>query len=398
MDRDVIIDWLAERDPERLALLARQADRVRRENVGDAVHLRGLVEWSNHCARQCRYCGIRAARTALPRYRLEDDEVMDAARRAVELGYGSLVLQAGEDPGLDRERVARVVRRVKTETPLAVTLGLGERDDADTEAWRRAGADRYLLRFETSDRELYSRLHPPRRSGEISDRIAQLRRLRGQGYEIGGGMMVGLPGQSFGSIADDLSLCRELDLDMIGIGPYLPDPNTPLGAAYLSADDAAGPFGPGATAEDREALAPLFPRFSRHAAHSRAGRDSTDSSKAGVDGRGDESVDGPVAGDTRLTLTVLSLARLLCPQANLPSTTALGVADPTGGRADGLTHGANVIMPNLTPARYRADYAIYPAKAAWRETAEAATESLESLLERLGRRPGLGPGGRARAL
>lgn len=342
MQREEILRWLRTDDPARQADGWRRADEVRRAHVGDAVHVRGLVEWSNHCRRACLYCGIRAERADLARYRLTDDEVLACARRAVGLGYGSLVLQAGEDPALTRARVAAVVRRIKRETPLAVTLSLGERDDADTAAWREAGADRYLLRFETSDRALYARLHPAWGAAP-SDRPAQLRRLRAQGYEIGGGMMVGLPGQTFETLADDLLLCRALDLDMIGVGPYLPDPHTPLGV------DPTAFSAPGA--------------------------------------------DAPKA-DARTTLTVLALARLLCPDANLPSTTALGVVDPDTGRADGLASGANVVMPNLTPAGVRALYAIYPAKASWRETAEAADATLAALLAASGRTMGHGPGGR----
>ncbi|MBE3070600.1 MAG: [FeFe] hydrogenase H-cluster radical SAM maturase HydE, partial [Planctomycetes bacterium] len=228
MNRDEILTWLREDDPRRLGALWQRADRARAEAVGDAVHLRGLIEISNRCARRCLYCGLRADRAALPRYRLGADEVLACARRAVALGYGTVVLQSGEDDGLTREAVADLVARLKAETPLAVTLGLGERSDADLAAWRRAGADRYLLRFETSNRALYDRIHPPR-AGERSDRLERLERLRDLGYETGGGVMVGIPGQTYADLADDVETFRRLDLDMIGIGPFIAHPDTPLG-------------------------------------------------------------------------------------------------------------------------------------------------------------------------
>jgi biotin synthase len=215
-------------DPSRLASLWAEADRVRRENVGEEVHLRGLVEISNFCVRSCGYCGIRAENRKLTRYRMSCPEVLECARQAVEYGYGTLVVQAGEDYGIRREPLAEMIRQVKAETPLAVTLSLGERPEGDLAAWREAGADRYLLRFETSDRALYDRIHPPRPGQARSDRFALLRRLRELGYEIGSGVMIGIPGQSYATLAQDIAMFRELDLDMIGVGPWLAHPETPL--------------------------------------------------------------------------------------------------------------------------------------------------------------------------
>ena len=228
MRTSAIQKWLTEEDEARLPELWQAADSARQEAVGDAVHLRGLIELGNYCSRNCLYCGIRAGNRKLKRYRMSADEVIAAARQAVAFGYGTAVLQSGEDYGMTREWLAELVRRIKTETPLAVTLSLGERPAEDLAAWRRAGADRYLLRFETSDRALYDLIHPPR-AGERSDRIALLRTLRNLGYEIGGGVMIGIPGQTYASLARDLELFRELDLDMIGVGPFLPHPDTPLG-------------------------------------------------------------------------------------------------------------------------------------------------------------------------
>lgn len=339
IDRDGILGWLRELDEARLEGLWAAADEARRRGVGDAVHLRGLIEVSNHCVRACAYCGLRAAHEDLPRYRLSADEVLDCARRAVSLGYGTVVLQAGEDPGLTADRVEDMVRRIKAVTPLAVTLSLGERDDDELARWRAAGADRYLLRFETSNRELFARIHPPRPGRPASDRPALLRRLRALGYETGSGVMVGIPGQAWEDLADDLLLMRELDLDMIGIGPFIAHPDTPLG------NRAAAPAGP-----------------------------------------------QQVPADEITTLKAVALARLLCPGANIPSTTALATIDREQGRELGLRRGANIVMPNLTPSAYRALYEIYPGKACMNETAEACSACLAKRIAAIGRAPGTGRG------
>ncbi|HPD13682.1 MAG TPA: [FeFe] hydrogenase H-cluster radical SAM maturase HydE [Planctomycetota bacterium] len=342
MKRNEILEWLRENDEERLDELWRAADAVRSEHVGDAVHLRGLVEVSNHCVRSCAYCGLRAPNRALRRYRLTADEVLACAREAAALGFGTVVLQAGEDYGLTREGVADLVRRIQAETPLAVTLSLGERPDADLAAWRAAGADRYLLRFETSNRALYDRIHPPL-AGRPSDRIAILRRLTALGYEAGSGVMIGIPGQTYDDLAADIALFRELDLDMIGVGPYLPHPATPLG----------GGTG-GAPAADQ------------------------------------------VPNSELMTYKVLALTRLICPWANIPSTTALATLNRERGRELGLARGANVVMPNLTPPQYRALYEIYPAKACLFEASRETHEALKQRILALGRTLGTGPGRSAR--
>jgi biotin synthase len=276
-----------------------------------------LIEISNFCTSRCAYCGLRVSNTALTRYRLSEDEIMACVRQAVDFGYGTVVLQAGEDPGLTREWVAGLVRRIKTETPLAVTLSLGERPEQELLAWRAAGADRYLLRFETSNRPLYDRIHPSP-PGRVSDRLGLLPRLREMGYEIGSGVMIGIPGQSYEDLARDIQWFGELDLDMIGVGPFLPHPATPLGDPGLAT-----------TAEDQ------------------------------------------VPSSEEMTYKVIALARLVCPRANIPSTTALATLNRLRGRELGLARGANVVMPNLTPPEYRALYEIYPDKACVRETGDA---------------------------
>lgn len=339
-----LLGWLKETDVSRLGELFAAADVIRRETVGDAVHFRGLIEISNHCVRQCAYCGLRAGRSGLNRYRMSDDEIVATAKQAVKFGYGTVVLQAGEDPGIGAAWMADVIRRIKTETPLAVTLSLGEREEAELTLWKQAGADRYLLRFETSDIALFQRIHPSR-NGKNWDRIVMLWQLRQLGYEVGSGVMVGLPGQTYRSLAQDILKFRKLDLDMIGIGPFIPHPETPLGM------EAAKDFSVADQAPNTEAM--LY--------------------------------------------RVLALTRLVCPEANIPSTTALATINKRNGRELGLQRGANVVMPNLTPVRYRALYEIYPAKACVDETGDACNNCLRLRLAAIGRHSGSGPGGRNRS-
>ena len=358
-----IIAWLLETDETRLAALWRQADSARKEGVGEAVHLRGLVELSNHCVRLCAYCGLRVENRNLPRYRMSREEVLACARQAVELGYGTVVLQAGEDPGVTAAWMADLVRHVKRETPLAVTLSLGERDEEELALWRQSGADRYLLRFETSNRRLYEAIHPPPPAsghpGQASDRIALLGTLRRLGYEVGSGVMIGIPGQTYDDLARDIALFRALDLDMIGVGPYLEHPDTPLGK---------GPdFG--------------FPILDLRS------QPKIQNPKSKI-----QNPSCQVPAGELMTYKVIALARLVCPRANIPATTALATLNLAQGRELGLLRGANVIMPNLTPPQYRVHYEIYPNKACLRETARQCHQCTEARIESLGRSVGRGRG------
>jgi biotin synthase len=342
MQRIEIVNWLRETDSARLDDLWRLADRTRQEFVGGEVHLRGLIELSNYCVRLCGYCGLRAGNTGLRRYRMLDDEVLECVQKAVEFGYGTVVLQSGEDPELTCDRITALVRRIKADTPLAVTLSLGERDDDELAAWHEAGADRYLLRFETSNRTLYEQIHPPRNSSRLrSDRIAILATLARLGYEVGSGVMIGIPGQAYDDLADDIEWFARLDLDMIGVGPYLPHPDTPLA--------------------DRNAWPPA------------------------ADGQ-------QVPATEEMTYKVIALARLVCPRANIPATTALATLNRHEGRELGLVRGANVVMPNLTPTKYRALYEIYPDKACIAESGEACHHCLSGRIATLGRQIGQGRG------
>jgi len=237
---------------------------------------------------------------------------------------------------LDTAWMSDVIRRISGQTDLAITLSLGERSVEELAAWRRAGADRYLLRFETSDPDLFERIHPPR-DRRPSDRIAQLAILRDLGYEVGTGFMVGIPGQTYAGLARDIAFLAELDPDMIGIGPWVADPATPLGE---------------------------HPHWA--------------------------SAETQVPPTAEMACKAVALARLVCPMANIPSTTALATVAPDG-RQTALQRGANVVMPNLTPARYRALYAIYPDKACLNETDDFDAR-LKQMIRSLGRTVGTGRG------
>jgi biotin synthase len=337
-----ILQWLREERPGPLRDLYAMADAVRKQNVGDAVHLRGLIEISSHCERQCMYCGLRKANRNLERYRMTREEIEACARLAVTLGYGTVVMQAGEDDALSAESIAEIVRWIKRETPLAVTLSLGERSLDDLRLWRDAGADRYLLRFETCDAQLFRTIHPGR-SAASPDRVQLLKRIKRLGYETGGGVMAGIPGQSYQSLAQDILTFRSLDLDMIGIGPYIPHPATPLGSGRLRP-----PIDPAEQAPNSE----------------------------------------------QMVYKMIALTRILCPTANIPSTTALATINRQHGRKQGLQVGANVVMPNLTPVQYRALYQIYPSKACIEESATDCNECLRGQIRSLHRFPGRSAGAR----
>jgi len=317
---------LTDGDPGRDEGLFRAADCVRHDHVGDGVHLRGLIEFSNHCGGTCHYCGLRAPNSVLGRYRMTADEIVAAAHQAAELGYGTVVLQSGEDAWYSAPLLADIVRRIKRDLEVAVTLCVGERPREDYALWREAGADRYLVRIETSSRELYERLHPGMSYDRRVECLAVLRELD---YQVGSGVLVGLPGQTPRMLAEDLLFLRDLPADMVGIGPFIPHPQTPLA-------DAAG-------------------------------------------------------GRVGVVLRMVALTRLLLPDANIVATTALGTADPLG-REKALQAGANVLMPNVTPRQFRHLYEIYPDKICTDEDPEQCQSCLAARLTSLGRTVAAGYG------
>ncbi len=308
-----------------------RADAVRRARMGDAVPLRGLVEFSNICANDCLYCGIRAGNAKVARYRLDDEAILALARRMGEHGQTTIVLQSGEAPSRDGDAaLGRLVARIKAETCLAVTLSVGNRPREVYALWRDCGMDRYLLRFETSDPELFARLHP---DCTLAERLRCLIDLLSLGVQTGGGFMTGLPGETLSTAADNILLCRDLDLDMIGLGPYLPHPDTPMGLSQNS-----------------HALDP-----ERH-------------------------------------FVALAATRLVNPDAHIPATTAFDALFPGTGRNLALSRGANVFMPSATPVSRRADYQLYPGKPCLDESGEACARCVLGRLAVLGRHVDQGPG------
>lgn len=282
-----------------------RAVQVRNQTVGDKVHLRGLIELSNRCRKNCLYCGIRCGNRVVERYELTDEQVLAAAQYAWRAGYGSIVIQAGErtDEAFIG-RVERLLRAVKelSRDELGITLSLGEQSLETYRRWFDAGGHRYLLRIEASDPTLYARLHPADHS--YNERRECLTRLREVGYQVGTGVMIGLPFQTIENLADDLLFFQQLDIDMCGMGPYIEFPGTPL------ADSPS--------------------RFTR-------------------------------PERLQLALRMIALLRLLMPDLNIASTTALHALHPQG-RELGIAAGANVMMPNLTPDAVRGNYRLYDNK------------------------------------
>lgn len=278
--------------------LVRRADAVCRAHHGGQVYLRGLIEFSNHCCMDCLYCGIRRDNTAVHRYRLTEESLIALAEAGWKAGLKTFVLQGGEDPFFTTDRLCRVLSGINrvTEGQAAVTLSIGIRSKSDYRALKKAGVNRYLMRFETSDPGLHSRL---RGGVSLARRLKALENLRDEGFEVGSGYMVGLPGETEQTRIENALLCRRMGFDMVGIGPFIPHPDTPLGAAEQQ---------------------PL-----------------------------------------ELAIRAVALVRLLLPLANIPATTAAGSLEKLG-REKMLAAGANVLMPNITPEDFKKDYLLYPGK------------------------------------
>lgn len=312
-------------EPQALKELYDAAYRVKLREVGNVVHFRGIVEMSNVCSKNCYYCGIRRGNDKVRRYSIPDDEVVESGVMAYEQGFGSIVLQTGERS--DNEfvrRIERIVAELKARSngELGITLSLGEQTMETYRRWFEAGAHRYLLRIETSSPSLYAKLHPADHS--YAARVKCLEDLRAAGYQVGTGVMIGLPFQTIEDLAADVRFFKDLDVDMIGMGPYVYHADTPLAA-------------------------------------------DTDNS--------------PEAQNARLELALKMIAatRLYLKDVNIASTTALQALAPLG-RERGVKAGANIIMPNITPRKYREDYLLYQGKPC---TDEDAAECLECLVKRI---------------
>lgn len=296
-DREELLFLLDNLDTESKELLIKKANETRLRYYKDSVYLRGLIEFTNICIKHCKYCGIRADNKNADRYRLTKEQIIACTDLGDKLGYKTFVLQGGEDPYFTDEIMVDIISTIKKNHPdCAITLSIGERSYESYEKMFKAGAERYLIRHETASRKLYEELHP---GASFDNRRKCLTDLRKIGYQIGSGFMIGLPNQSNEDLVEDLMYVKELKPDMCGIGPFIPQKDTPL------RDEKGG------TLED--------------------------------------------------TITLLALLRLLLPDALLPATTSLGTIHPLG-REQGLKAGANVVMPNLSPTNVREKYALYDGK------------------------------------
>ena len=327
LDRSALISYLEDNSPEVAAALYSEAYRVKKETVGENVYLRGLVEISNICRKNCLYCGIRRDNLNTGRYELTSEEVLEAAAFAAEQGYGSMVIQGGERT--DRkfiDKITSLLVEIKRRWPLGITLSLGEQTEDVYREWFEAGAHRYLLRIESSTRELYEKIHPVDAVHSYETRVQALRDLRKCGYQVGTGVMIGLPFQTAANLADDLLFFKEMDIDMCGMGPYLEHSETPL-----------------------YAWRHLIPDLERR---------------------------------LDLSLRMVALLRLLMPDINIAATTAMQAIVPDG-RERAIMAGANVLMPNLTLSEVREEYQIYQNKPGVGEDAAISSSRTEQRLREM---------------
>ncbi len=314
--RPEIVNILREKDS--FPLFA-AADRVRRKYIGEGVYLRGLIEFSSYCKNDCMYCGLRRSNTTAQRYRLSLAQIIEMARKAVGYGYKTIVLQSGEDLWFSTDKMCEILREIK-KLDVAITLSIGEKTREEYAAYKAAGADRYLLRIETTDKELYEKLDPEM---SFENRVRCLQDLKNLGYEVGSGSLVGLPGQTIESLAQDLLFFKSLAVDMAGIGPFIPHPQTPL-------------------------------------------------------------ANENVTGHFELSLKMMALMRLLLPDINIPATTAMETLHPQG-RLLALKCGANVVMPNVTEGDYRKQYELYPGKICTGDSPAQCRGCIQSKIESIGR-------------
>lgn len=313
--------WVIQnRTPEISEYLFEQARDVRKEYYGKVVYIRGLIEFTNICKNDCYYCGIRKSNTNAQRYRLTKEEILECCMHGYGLGFRTFVLQGGEDGYFSDDRMVEIVAAIKAQHPdCAVTLSIGERSYDSYRKFYEAGAERFLLRHETYNKEHYGKLHPPVLTA--SDRRQCLWNLKKIGYQVGTGFMVGSPYQTAENLAEDMLFIKELNPQMVGIGPFIPHIDTKFA--------------------DRK------------------------------------------AGTLELTLYMLGLLRLMIPKALLPATTALGTIDPNG-REMGILAGANVVMPNLSPISVRKKYMLYNDKISTGDEAAESVENLKLRMKNIG--------------
>jgi len=322
-DRDDLIRLLSADEPERRLIYKKSSD-IKEKYVGKKVYFRGLIEYSNICRKDCYYCGVRSGNTSVKRYQLTDDEVVEAARFALENHFASLVIQSGErNDKKFVETISHLLTKIKDISggKLGITLSMGEQTEETFREWFACGAHRYLLRIETSSVDLYHKLHPNNITHSYEKRLEALHLLKKTGYQVGTGVMIGLPFQTIENLADDLLFFQKLDVDMVGMGPYIEHERTPL---YQYKDE----------------LLSKTERFN-------------------------------------LSLKMVALLRILMKDINIASTTAMQTLDPQG-REKAIKVGANVIMPNLTPVKYRENYLLYENKPCLDEEASECQNCLEA--------------------
>lgn len=322
LGRNEIITLLETVGEEKQLLFAK-ANEVKLEEIGKLVHFRGLVEFSNICGKDCYYCGIRKSNKEAKRYNLSDGEILDAARFAYENKFGSFVLQGGEFEAPNfTARIEDLIREIKllSDGKLGITLSLGEQEEKVYRRWLQSGAHRYLLRIETSNPELYQKYHPSNSLHDYARRLTCLKTLQRIGFQTGTGVMIGLPFQTTADLADDLLFMKQFDVDMVGMGPYIEHQHTPL---YQYRSD----------------LLPIQERFD-------------------------------------LSLKMIAVLRILMKDINIAAATALQAIDPLG-REKALKIGANIIMPNITPGKFRNDYALYENKPCVDEEPEECKNCLD---------------------
>ena len=306
LDKKQIIEILNEKLPSACDEIFMQALDIKHKYFGNKIFVRALIEFSNICKNACQYCGISCENKKLKRYRMQEAEIVSICQKVQKLGYQTVVLQSGEDDFFDETRICNLILRIKETTNLTVTLAIGEREKSEYQKFFNCGARRFLIKHETSDKNLYQKLHPKM---SFENRINCLKNLKSIGFETGSGIMVGLPNQTIESIADDILLFSDLNVDMIGIGPYIKHPETQLFHQALT-----------------------FP-FSK---------DDFDMNF--------------------FLKKVIAIVRINNPKANLPVTTAFSTIDNKFGRRDAFQSGANVIMINHTAKRFKKLYEIYPNK------------------------------------
>ena len=326
LHRNDIIEILQTDSTKENELLQNYAYKIKVQNVQNIAYLRGLIEYSNMCGKNCLYCGIRSQNAEISRYTLSDKEVFDAVDFAWKNKYGSIVIQAGEMQSLEyTDHITKLIAEIKkrTNNEIGITLSLGEQNEQTYRDWFNAGAHRYLLRIETSNRALFKAIHPQNSHHSFDTRVNCLQSLKEIGYQVGTGVMIGLPYQTFEHLADDLVFLKEFNVDMVGLGPYIEHSQTPL---Y----------------NYKEILLAQQERF-------------------------------------RLTLRMIALLRIMMKDINIVSATALQTLDLMG-REKGLQYGANIIMPNITPSKYRNKYLLYENKSCIEDSAEECKNCLDMRL------------------